>query len=109
VRELRNTLQRAVTLAKTAVGFAPFAKLVFNLGAGGQQPSTLGVEFPGVSSPMPYKQAKALLLLHFERAYVASLMERHDGNVQRAAEAADLSRKHLYELLRRVDDGRSES
>ena len=106
VRELRNTLLRAVTLAGKG---AVFSKLVFNLGPGGhQEPATLGMELPGVSSPMLYKEAKARLLLHFERAYVASLMERHDDNVQRAAEAAGLSRKHLYELLKRVDEGRSE-
>jgi DNA-binding NtrC family response regulator len=99
VRELRNTLTRAVTLA----GPVPFAKLVFNLGPASAAPLTIGAEFPGVSSRVPYKEAKAQLLESFERAYVAALMERHGGNIQRAAAEAGLSRKHLYELLRRVD------
>jgi DNA-binding NtrC family response regulator len=99
VRELRNALARAVTLA----GPVPFAKLVFNLGPASTAPSTIGMEFPGVSSRLPYKEAKAQLLESFERSYVASLMEHHGGNIQRAAAAAGLSRKHLYELLRRVD------
>jgi DNA-binding NtrC family response regulator len=104
LRELRNALARAVTLAG-GPGPAPFAKLVFNLGPASAAPLTIGAEFPGVSSRVPYKEAKAQLLESFERAYVASLMEHHRGNIQRAAAAAGLSRKHLYELLRRVDVG----
>ena len=103
VRELRNALARAVTLAGTPGKPAPFAKLVFNLGPASSAPATIGAEFPGVSSKVPYKEAKAQLLESFERAYVSSLMEHHGGNIQRAAAAAGLSRKHLYELLRRAD------
>jgi DNA-binding NtrC family response regulator len=55
---------------------------------------------------MPFKEAKAQLLESFERAYLAALLERHPSNVLRAAEAAGLSRKHLYDLMKRVD-GRS--
>jgi len=41
---------------------------------------------------------------------VAALLDRHEGNMSRAASAAGLSRKHLYDLVRRLegagDDGR---
>jgi DNA-binding NtrC family response regulator len=87
----------------TLAGPVPFAKLIFNLGPASEAPLTIGAEFPGVSSRVPYKEAKAQLIESFERAYVAALMERHGGNIQRAAAEAGLSRKHLYELLRRVD------
>ena len=84
---------------------ASFESLVLNLGPASHAPATIGFEFPGVASPLEYKEARAQLLESFERAYVAALMSRHQGSVQRAAEAAGLSRKHLYELLRKIDAG----
>lgn len=103
VRELRNVLERAIALA-TAPGqaAAPFANLVFNLGPAAEGPAVLGMAFPGVASHLPYKVAKEQLLSSFERAYVDTLLERHRGNLTQAALAAELSRKHLYELLRRT-------
>ncbi|MBI2897441.1 MAG: sigma 54-dependent Fis family transcriptional regulator [Deltaproteobacteria bacterium] len=103
VRELRNVLQRAVTLATQAGGPpAPFSSLVFNLGPAAERPVAIGIDYPGISTPLPYKEAKAQLLAGFERAYVEALLERNEGNVRRAAAAAGLSRKHLYDLMRRV-------
>ena len=60
------------------------------------------------SSRVPYKEAKAQLLLSFDRAYLSALLERHQGNVSQAAAEAGLSRKHLYELMRRVEEGSPE-
>jgi DNA-binding NtrC family response regulator len=100
VRELKNTLARAVALGAGA----RFADLVFNVGPRtSAMPATIGFEFPGVAEPMPFKDAKAQLIEAFERAYVGALRKRHPDNVQRAAEAAGLSRKHLYDLLKRVE------
>ena len=65
----------------------------------------LGVDFPGVARPMPFKEAKAQLLASFERAYVSTLLERHGDNIQQAAAAAGLSRKHLYNLMRAIEEG----
>jgi transcriptional regulator with GAF, ATPase, and Fis domain len=106
VRELRNTLTRAVALA-TVAGKPPpkFSELVFNLGPASSTPSTIGAEYPGVSAPVPYKEAKEQVLLSFNRAYVSALLERNENNVQRAAAEAGLSRKHLYELMRQIDAG----
>jgi DNA-binding NtrC family response regulator len=104
VRELRNVLARAVALAPAAGPSLPsFDDLVLNLGPASSGPATIGAEFPGISHPLPYKQAKAQVLASFERAYVSALLERHHGHVAHAAQAAGLSRKHLYELMRRLD------
>jgi DNA-binding NtrC family response regulator len=109
VRELRNTLARAVTLARTPNGPTPaFSDLVFNLGPAASTPSTLGGDYPGVASRVAYKEAKSQVLLSFDRAYLAALMERAGGNVSRAAAAAGLSRKHLYDLMKRVGEAKSE-
>lgn len=105
VRELRNTLARAVALAhRPGQPPSPFSRLVLNLGPAAESPATIGAELPGISSSLPYKEAKAQLLLTFDRSYVGALMERHRGNVQQAAAAAGLSRKHLYELMRRIEE-----
>jgi DNA-binding NtrC family response regulator len=103
VRELRNALTRAVALAQQpGKPPVPFGQLVFNLGPAADTPPTIGISFPGVGTPLPYKEAKEQLLESFERAYVEALLERAGGNVTQAAAAAGLSRKHLYELLRRL-------
>jgi DNA-binding NtrC family response regulator len=103
VRELRNALQRATTLSLTPGKTAtPFDKLVFNLGPASTSPLTLGSELPGVSSDVPFKEAKEQLILSFEQLYVSSLLARHRGHVTKAAAAAGLSRKHLHELMRKI-------
>jgi transcriptional regulator with GAF, ATPase, and Fis domain len=103
VRELRNVLARAVALARRP-GEPPakFAELVFNLGPAAEGPATLGADYPGVASPLPYKEARAQLLDSFDRAYVAALMSRHGDNMSRAAQAAGISRSFLYDLLRKA-------
>jgi len=103
VRELRNMIDRAVALAnRPGAPQVPFASLIFNLGPVPHAPLTIGMSFPGVASPLPFKEAKAQLLAGFERAYVEALLERHHGVVTQAAEAAGLSRKHLYSLIQRA-------
>jgi transcriptional regulator with GAF, ATPase, and Fis domain len=103
VRELQNILERAVTLGRKSDGTpARFSELVLNLGPAHVEPSTVGLGYPGVAWPMPFKKAKDQLLHSFERAYVDALLARHGGNLTRAAAAAGLSRKHLYALLRRT-------
>ncbi len=104
VRELRNVLERAWALAPRHGGRVRFEELIFNLASNRTEPATLGFSFPGVDSPLPYKEAKAQLLAQFDDEYVQALMRRHDGNVSRAAREAGISRKHLYELLRRVEE-----
>jgi DNA-binding NtrC family response regulator len=99
VRELRNVLDRAVALATKPL---KFANLVFNLGPVESRPLTIGPSFPGVATPLEYKDAKAQLLASFDRAYVEALLERHSSNISRSADAAGLSRRALYDLIRRT-------
>jgi DNA-binding NtrC family response regulator len=99
VRELRNVLDRAVALAQKPTCFAD---LVLNLGPIEPSPITIGTTFPGVATPLPYKDAKQQLLAAFDRAYAEALLERHHGNISRAADAAGLSRRALYDLIERT-------
>jgi DNA-binding NtrC family response regulator len=88
--------------AKDSHGRARFEELVFNLGPAPDGPATIGQDLPGVSSPLPFKEAKAQLNTAFERAYVDALLTRHQRNVTHAAAAAGISRQHLYELMKRA-------
>lgn len=56
---------------------------------------------PDDSSLLPYKEAKARMLERFTERYVRDLLERHDGNVSRAADEAGIARQHLSALARR--------
>jgi transcriptional regulator with GAF, ATPase, and Fis domain len=102
VRELRNVLTRAVSLGNVpGKPVVPFSELVFNLGPAPEAPHTIGVTYPGVASPLPFKQAREQLMTSFERAYVEAVLERHGGNVTKAAKAAGVSRKYFYEIMQR--------
>jgi DNA-binding NtrC family response regulator len=103
VRELRNVLTRAVTMSLAPGSrLATFDKLAFNLGPVSTSPSTIGAEMPGMSTHVPYKEAREQVLLNFEQLYVSALLERHGSNVTKAAAAAGLSRKHLHELIKKL-------
>jgi transcriptional regulator with GAF, ATPase, and Fis domain len=103
VRELRNVLTRALALAPRHDGRVRFDELIFNLASDSSSPTSLGYGFPGVDAHLPYKDAKQRLISQFDDEYVQALMRRHGGNITQAAKAANLSRKHVYALLRRVE------
>jgi DNA-binding NtrC family response regulator len=103
VRELRNVLTRALALAPRRDGYVRFDDLVLNLASDVSSPSSLGYHFPGVDVHLPYKDAKQRLIAQFDDEYVQALMRRNGGNISRAAKAANLSRKHVYALLRRAE------
>jgi DNA-binding NtrC family response regulator len=95
VRQLRNVIERAVALG---------------LPGGILSPAVLGLDpDPGdesrvrhkIDASVPFKEAKDRLVVHWEREYVSSLLEKCAGNVSRAARVAGLDRAHLYRLLHR--------
>ena len=95
IRELRNVITRAVTLAPPG---APFNRLPILL-----NPSTATVSAaPTAKSDVPYHDAKAALLARFEKEYLADLLRRSGENISQAARIAGLERKYLYKLLERA-------
>jgi DNA-binding NtrC family response regulator len=50
---------------------------------------------------VPFKEAKERLVDAFERQYVASLLDRHGGNVSRASAEAGLDRNYLARLAKK--------
>ena len=49
----------------------------------------------------PFKDAKDQLIEAFERQYLIDLLDRHEGNVSKAARAADMDRKSISRLMKK--------
>lgn len=99
IRELKNTVERAASLADG-----------MELGVRDLLPSsqkTPPLPLPGgnaeqfVEDGLPFKEAKQRVLDAFEAAYLKALLDKHGGNVTRSANAAGLTRYHLRELAKR--------
>jgi DNA-binding NtrC family response regulator len=86
VRELRNFLERCVVMQQSLP--------LQDLQAETQQPFR-------VDATLSYAEAKQAVVLEFERQYLAALLQRHGGNVSKAARAAEMDRPYLYKLLHR--------
>lgn len=56
---------------------------------------------------LPLREAKTLMVGHFERAYVETALHRNQGNVARAARSSGKHRRAFFELMRRygIDPG----
>ena len=95
IRELRNTLDRALALAGTR-------KVTFD-----ELPISLDDNSPTMAWPilldLPFKEAKDHLTRAFERVYVTTILERAGQNISEAARKAGMSRRGFFDLLRRHD------
>ena len=95
VRELNNVLLRAAAMAQDGV--------IRRLDVAGE-----GEGFRGTAderSPLDlsgkFSDAKDRAIERFERAYLALLMKRCQGNLSAAARQADVARHHLRDLLKK--------
>jgi DNA-binding NtrC family response regulator len=86
VRELRNRLERACIVAERLV---LLASDVFE-----ERGSAAGVDSPPGASLNEY-------LSTCERAYISEVLARHDGRISASATALGISRKNLWEKMRR--------
>ena len=105
IRELKNTVERAGSLADGA------ELTMRDLLPSSQK--TPPLPLPGgnaerfVEEGLPFKEAKQRVLDVFEAAYLKAQLDKHGGNVTRSANAAGLTRYHLRELAKRygIRDG----
>ncbi|MFN7135679.1 MAG: sigma 54-interacting transcriptional regulator, partial [Myxococcales bacterium] len=63
-------------------------------------PRTPAASDPSIAT-LPLKDAKDALIEEFEKQYLIDLIERHDGNVSRAARTAGMDRKSITRLLKK--------
>ena len=99
VRELENIIERSIPFTDgdtITLGAMPDA-LVAPRAPG--SPSRAAAVDGGTD--LPFKEAKDRLVDAFEQRYLIDLIERHGGNVSKAARAADMDRKSISRLLRK--------
>jgi transcriptional regulator with GAF, ATPase, and Fis domain len=94
VRELRNVVERSVSL-----GWNGPEEATADTGAKAVLP-------PGLATLVPVnlalKEARQAWTEQFENVYVRALLEKTDGNVSRAAEAAGVNRRFLQRMMARL-------
>jgi transcriptional regulator with GAF, ATPase, and Fis domain len=97
VRELRNAIERAVTLG-------PIVRSGTSVGEQASQGAN--VLPPGIESivplHLPLKDARDAWTSEFENVYVRAMMRKTNGNLTRAAELAGVSRRFLQRTIARL-------
>lgn len=91
IRELRNVIERSVTLARTeTVQLSDLPK-----------PMQASTASASESVPMLAEISREEALDNADRQYLTALLRKHDGNISKAARQAGLSRQGMHKLLAR--------
>jgi DNA-binding NtrC family response regulator len=97
VRELRNEMQRALAMTDGPLILAADLRL-----------PAAAVEGAANEEGTPsFRQARSLALTRFEHDYLVKILERHDGNITRAAREAGKDRRALGRLVKKHGLGRA--
>ena len=110
IRELNNCVTRALPFCDTeqiTIDALPEGLRAAN--ADRQAPEaaeaaevvSTGVSVTAAGKNLPFKDAKEQLIEAFEREYLLDLLDRHGGNVSRAARAAHMDRKSITRLMKK--------
>jgi two-component system nitrogen regulation response regulator NtrX len=94
VRELRNTVERLLILARgTDIGSADIERLV---GVGPVSSGALPADMLGADTFSSFKERA-------ERAYILAKLRAHDWNVSETARAIEMPRSNLYKKIERFN------
>ncbi len=95
VRELKNTLEHAVVMARTdTVQVDDLPKVMRGTGAG-------AVAAKVVSAPKTLAELREAWLAPEEKRYLTELLDAHDGKVDAAAKVAGINRVTMYRLMQK--------
>jgi len=94
VRELRNLVEIAAYAGQRPIDLRSFLCL-------GRMRSRESDSSAGHAADRPFKDAKSDLIGRFEQDYIRDILERHGGNVSRAAQEAGIERAYLQRLIRK--------
>jgi len=95
VRELRNVVERALSLGSTGLPTAAGRAV---------PPPRAQTGNPLADEEMldrPFKEAKGQLIEVFERAYLDHLLDKHRGNISKAAADAGIDRNYIHRLIKK--------
>ena len=99
VRELRNVVERGLSLQGCEKEFEVYTGEVPFAYADTHQRGPMAKELLDMS----FKDAKGLLTESFEREYLTHLLERHKGNISRAAVEAGIDRNYIHRLVKKYN------
>ncbi len=105
VRELNNVIERALPFCDTDQITMDALPAALRAAKGrakvpaAPRPSDYSDTAP--SADVPFKDAKDQLIEAFERQYLVDLLERHEGNVSKAARTARMDRKTITRLMKK--------
>jgi DNA-binding NtrC family response regulator len=93
VRALRNAVARHLLLGDLADSASPEPRVAPLEGADESEIDAV------IALDLPFTEARRRVLEAFERRYVERVLERHGGNVSRAADAAGIARRY-FQIVR---------
>ena len=102
VRELKNAMERAAIFCREGVAGIADLPAELQTGGGGVSSSAAAVSVEEWPPGTEFQVAKGEVLDDFERRFLQALLERHQGNISRAAREAGLHRQNLQKKLRRL-------
>jgi len=83
----------------SAYGAAPLAASTAPRAPSPRSQRSCGIDIASYEPDEPFRLAKARIVSGFERAYLRQALARHDGNVARAARAANKHRRAFWALM----------
>jgi transcriptional regulator with GAF, ATPase, and Fis domain len=92
VRELRNTIERVLTLGPDALDQEEPAAL-----------ADLQQGLPPVDLDVPFKQIRQAWTDHLERTYIEGMLRRHGRSLARISQASGVDRSYVHRLMRKHD------
>jgi len=94
IRELENVIERAVILEKSEKISADTIRACI-------QPTDETSYRYFINENIPFSKLKAELIDKFEREYISRLLEKHKGNITKAARDAEIHYKNFCEKMKR--------
>jgi DNA-binding NtrC family response regulator len=100
VRELRNVLERAAYLSR-AQGLTQLSLSALPISQRADENAGDAAPKASFEPGLSYRETRARFEEEFEKQYVSWLLDRHEGNVSKAAREVDMDRKYLYRLAKK--------
>jgi two-component system nitrogen regulation response regulator GlnG len=106
VRELRNVVERGMSLTTSVImqaGRREDEKDDRSDATAHQEAEDSTSRISDQMMDLPFKEAKSQLVEAFEREYLTQLLDRHHGNISRAAAEAGIDRNYIHRLVKKYN------